>query len=119
MDFTINNVRWKIIETTQKGMKAMQNKRKGEKEEKEDETNLNNRYYGITYADDCIIYLDMDLPIDRKRKTLMHELAHCYIVSYITHEDKTYDEEMVADIVANSHDTITEIINEYFKEACK
>lgn len=47
------------------------------------------------------------MPIDRKKSTLIHELAHCYIDNYITHCDKQYTEEDVADIVANLHDIIT------------
>ena len=53
--------------------------------------------------------------IQIKRKTLIHELTHCYIREYITHEEKNYSEEMVADISANSHDIIHKIVEDYFK----
>lgn len=112
MKVKINGVEWKIEEKKQAEIKTIQNIRKGNEEE--NIKDLNNRYYGITYTDDCIIYLDKDLPEDRKRKTLLHELAHCYINSYITHEDREYNEEMVADIVSNSFDIISEIVNKYF-----
>lgn len=112
MRVKINGVEWKIEEKKQAEIKTIQNIRKGNEEE--NIKDLNNRYYGITYTDDCIIYLDKDLPEDRKRKTLLHELAHCYINSYITHEDREYSEEMVADIVSNSFDIISEITNKYF-----
>ena len=111
MKFQLNGVEWRIEEISQVDIKQMQNKRKGNDEE--NIKDLNNRYYGITYTDECIIYLDKDLPEDRKRKTLLHELAHCYISSYITHEDNNYNEEMVADIVSNSFDIINGISNEY------
>ena len=73
------------------------------------------RYYGITYTDIQKIYIDEDLPQDCKRATLIHELTHCYIANYITHRDKQYCEEDVADIVSNSFDTIREIVTEYFE----
>ena len=111
--FIINELEWNICEIGQKEIKEMQNKRFANKEENIEDTA--HRYYGITYNDECIIYLDKDLKQDRKRKTLLHELTHCYINSYITHQEKSYDEEMVADIVSNSFDIITNIVNNYFK----
>jgi Zn-dependent peptidase ImmA (M78 family) len=114
MKFKINNVEWEIKEISQKEIKQIQNKKFANNEENIEDTA--HRYYGITYNDDCIIYLDKDIKQDRKRKTLYHELTHCYISSYITHQDKNYDEEMVADIVSNSYDIITEISNKYFSE---
>lgn len=114
MKFNINNVEWEIKEATQKEIKTIQNTRRANEEE--NIKDINNRYYGITYNDDCIIYLDKDIKQDRKRKTLLHELTHCYIASYITHQEKEYDEEMLADIVSNSYDVITEILNKYFEK---
>ena len=114
MKFRINGTSWEIKEATQEQLKTIKNSRAGSGE-KEDIKSLTERYYGITFTDLCIIYLDQDLPQERKRKTLLHELTHCYIVSYITHEEKSYDEEMVADIVANSHDIIKDIVDKYFE----
>lgn len=76
----------------------------------------NGVYQGSTHHTKGIIYIDKNLPHEIKRKTLIHELAHCYIREYITHEDKTYSEEMVSDILANSHDIIHKIVEDYFKE---
>ena len=114
MKFRINGTNWEIKEATQEQLKTIKNSRAGNGE-KEDIKSLTERYYGITFTDLCIIYLDQDLPQERKRKTLLHELTHCYIVSYITHEEKNYNEEMVADIVANSHDIIKDIVDKYFE----
>ncbi len=116
MKFKINGVLWTIEEISQPELKKIFNSRAGNGE-KEDETNLNYRYYGSTFCDICKIYLDKDLPTQRKRKTLIHELTHCYINNYITHVEKNYDEEMVADIVQNSHDIITKILDKYFSNA--
>ena len=114
MKFKINNREWTITETSQADIKNMQNIRRANKEENLESTD--NRYFGITYVDIQKIYIDEDLPDDRKKATLIHELTHCYIANYITHQEKTYDEEMVADIVANSYDIIHEIVDKYFQE---
>ena len=113
MYFRINNVQWSIQEISQKEIKQFVNLRSGN-EEKEDIESLRDRYYGITYSDLNVIYLDQDLPKDRKRKVLMHELAHCYIVSNITHQEMKYNEEFVADIIANSFDFVDDIVKKYF-----
>ena len=115
--FKMNNRNWIIKELSQEEIKIIQNKRKANEEE--NIKSLNDRYYGITYTDIQEIYLDKDLPGDRKRATLIHELTHCYITNYITHQNKTYDEEMVADIVSNSFDIIKEIVEKYFENRIK
>ena len=114
MYFEINNMTWEIIEKTQAEIKEEINKK--EANEDENPKNIARRFFGITYSDDLIIYLDKDLPKERKRRTLLHELTHCYIVSFITHQEKNYDEEMVADIVCNSFDIISKVVERYFKE---
>lgn len=114
MKFKINNREWTITETSQSDIKNMQNIRRANEEE--NLKSIDTRYYGITYTDIQKIYIDEDLPEDRKKATLIHELAHCYIDCFITHCDKSYTEEDVADIVSNSYDIIHEIIDRYFKE---
>lgn len=111
-EFKINNKSWTIEEKSQSEIKKMQNERRANEEE--NVKSLDTRYYGITYCDIQKIYIDKDLPTDRKKSTLIHELSHCYIDNYITHCDKQYVEEDVADIVSNSYDIIAEIINKYF-----
>lgn len=113
MKFKMNNMNWEIKELSQKDIKDIVNKRKANEEE--NVNSIDTRYYGITYHDELVIYLDKDLHIDRKRKTLAHELAHCYISSFVTHQEKQYDEEMLADIISNSIDIINEIVEQYFK----
>ena len=112
MKFKINNRTWIIEEKSQSEIKKIQNERRANEEE-----NIKSktpRYYGVTYCDTQEIYLDKDLPTDRKKATLIHELTHCYIDNYITHDAKEYSEEDVADIVSNSYDIIHEIVNKYF-----
>ena len=114
MKFEINNITWEIIEQDQEVIKSSLNERRASDDEKVKAKTP--RYYGVTHIDDLQIILDKDLPEQRKRRTLLHELAHCYIASFITHEEKNYDEEMVADIVSNSHEIIGKIANDYFKK---
>lgn len=111
-EFKINNRNWSIEEKSQSEIKKMQNERRANEEE--NVKSLDTRYYGITYCDIQKIYIDKDLPADRKKATLIHELTHCYIDNYITHCEKQYSEEDIADIVSNSYDIITEIISKYF-----
>ena len=114
MKFEINGRTWKIKEVSQKEIKEKEegyyNKGMGPKPTPE------GRYFGITYCDEQLILIEKDLHPDRKRLTLMHELTHCYINCYITHQELEYNEEYVCDVVANSHDIISKIIKKYFKE---
>ena len=64
------------------------------------------RYFGVTYIDLQKIYIDKNLLEDRKKQVLIHELTHCYISEYITHSEKEYNEEDVADINSNSFEII-------------
>lgn len=113
MKFKINNRTWSIEEKSQSEIKSIQNQRRANEEE--NIKSITPRYYGVTHCDIQEIYLDKDLPTDRKKATLIHELTHCYIDSYITHIEQEYSEEDVADIVSNSYDIIHEIVDEYFK----
>lgn len=114
MKFKINGIDWKIEEKRQEEIKTLLNQKRAD--EKEDIKNTENRYLGLTYQDDLIIYLDRNLPEQRKRLTLLHELTHCYIGTFITHCDKQYSEEDVCDIVSNSHDIVKNIVDNYFRK---
>lgn len=113
MKFKMNNVEYTIKEVSQQEYKELRIK-----EDEEDGVEIsdvkNGIYQGSTYYTKGIIYIDKNLPHEIKRKTLIHELTHCYIREYITHEEKNYSEEMVADISANSHDIIHKIVEDYF-----
>ena len=114
MKFKMNDCDWTIEELSQEEIKKEMQRRY--EQEIEEEPTKCGRYFGVTFSDTQVIFLDKDLPQDRKKKTLLHELTHCYIACFITHRDKTYEEEDVADIVANSHNTICEIVNRYFSK---
>lgn len=116
MKIEINGIKYEIKEVSQKEYKKIRVV-EDEKTEVKSPDMSTGVYYGASHHYQDTIYIDKELPEDRKRKTLMHELAHCYISEYITHEEKNYDEEMVCDIVANSHDIIENIVNKYFRVA--
>lgn len=112
MKFNINNCEWKIKEDCQANIRSELELRSKSKIENDPTIG---RYFGITYSDKNMIVIDEELPEDRKRNTLIHELTHCYISSFITHQEKSYDEEMVCDICANSNEIINQIVNNYFE----
>lgn len=110
MNFKINNRDWKIKELSQDEIKQHI------KDYKYDGEPQDGRYYGQTYSDEQIIYLDKDLHPQQKRQTLMHELMHCYIGCYLFNNGRNYTEEDLCNISANSHDIIHDIVKEYFTE---
>lgn len=114
MKFKMNDITYVIKEVSQKEYKELR-----VIEDEEDGAEIsdvkNGIYQGSTHHTKGIVYIDKNLPHDIKRKTLIHELTHCYIREYITHEEKNYSEEMVADISANIHDIIHKIVEDYFK----
>ena len=105
MKFKINGIDWKIEEKNQEEIKTIINTKKAENVE--NVKSLDSRFFGITYPDDLVIYLDKDLPEQRKKLTLLHELTHC---------DKQYSEEDVCDIASNSHDIVKNIVDKYFRK---
>ncbi len=109
MRFKINNKSWIIKEIPQEEMRQ-------ELKKHNDSYTEYGKYYGLTYFDIQTIFIDKDLCSDMKRSTLIHELGHCYIGTYITHKERQYDEEDVVDIVSNSHDIIRKIVDKYFEE---
>lgn len=113
MKFKLNGLEWLIKEASQEDIKYIIRGRAEKGLEEQPETG---RYFGTTLHDDLIIYLDEDLPKERKKKTLIHELTHCYIGTNITHINKNYCEEEVCDIASNAYDFINKIIKQYFKE---
>lgn len=112
MKFKMNDCEWKILEISQE---EIRNHLKELADKELEETPSVGKYCGCTFMDENIIYIDKCLPSDRKRNTLMHELTHCYIQSYMTHLNQNYLEENVCDINANSHDIIHKIVEDYFK----
>ena len=110
MKFKMNNREWEIRELSQEEI------RQHIEDYKYDGKPIKvGKYFGQTYFDEQIIYIDKDLHIEQKKQTLLHELMHCYIGCYL-YEFKSFDEENVCNISANSHNIIHKIVEDYFKE---
>lgn len=106
MKFKINNREWEIKEVNQEKLCQAHNDTSGE-----------GSYYGTTFPNIQEIWIWKDIPLEQKRKTLYHELMHCYIFSFISFNDIPFTIDDFCDISANSHDIIHEIVEEYFKES--
>ena len=102
----MNNHEWEIKEISKNDIKKIY----------EEETQEETLYvYGLTKYDNHKIFINSELCYDMKRKTIMHELMHCYIEEYVSLELDDYKEETLCNISANSHDIIHEITKEYFR----
>lgn len=112
MEFELNGIYYKIVEISQKEYKEFR-----KKEDENDGCNSDDTktgiYLGATHYKTCTIYLDKDMPMERKIKTLYHELGHCYINEFIGHENNNFSEENVCDIIANSHAMIESIVRRF------
>lgn len=109
MKIKMNDHEWEIKELPKEEIKKIY------EEETQEETLM---VYGLTKYDNHKIYINEELCYDMKRKTLMHELMHCYKEEYISLELDEIDEETLCNISANSHDIIHRIVEEYFN-SCK
>ena len=76
MKFKINDIEYEIIEVDE-------NEFIKTKEEAQDESYF---LWGQTRFDTFKVLIYKELPIGQKRKTLMHELMHVYLKSYMTNE---------------------------------
>lgn len=107
MKFKMNGRTWTIKEVDQKWF--------WEDDGKLDEMNNREHFFGRTCFSEQMICLDKDISAEQKRKTLYHELLHCYIGMYIGFSGiGEQNEEFVCDLTANAHDIINEIVEKYF-----
>ena len=103
MEFKMNNSFYAIKEVSQEELQR-------EIADEED-----GYYYGQTRFQKQMVLIDKDSSVERKRKTLIHELTHIYIREYLTSRDINPDEEVLCDIHANCHDIVHKIVEDYFK----
>ena len=106
MKFKMKDEEWTIQESSQENLY----KEFGE-EFKNDGSYLN----GITCPIKKTILLYKDLDNIQKKKTLYHELMHCYMFTYISFNNIEFSIDDFCDISANSHDIIHKIVEDYFK----
>lgn len=106
MKFTINDREWVIKEVPQEEMWV----------EAKQEQDAGEYFFGKTIFPKQEIWLDKDMSKEQKKKTLIHELVHCYRGMYIGFTDfNNCDEDFWCDIMSNSFDFINMIVTEYFK----
>lgn len=106
MKFKINNDDWEIQEISSDSLKEMYEESMQEK-----------AYFvfGLTQKANHIIYINKDMCLEQRIKTLKHELTHCYIWEYGLYNVMDVSEEIICDIVACSNDFINEVVNKYIK----
>lgn len=102
--FKMNNRTWEIIEVPQKALC----------DEFNEEVSTSKIYFGLCKFSQQIIMLEETLCPEQKEKTLLHELMHCYISSFIAFGIGQVDEDTICDISANSHNIIHKIANDYY-----
>jgi Zn-dependent peptidase ImmA (M78 family) len=89
-------------------------------EEIEDKTNIDFwnseedflKLYGQCHFDKQVIYLWKDITPERRRHTLIHELTHAFLDTYIIKKE-AYDEEDICNILGSYADDIIEITDLY------
>ena len=103
MKFKINNSEWEIKEISNCEMNTITS------------SDLKETFtHGTTEYSSNTIYLNKDTPV--KRKTLIHELTHCFMYEYGHNQwDRTFTYEDICEISASSHDIIHKIVEDYFK----
>lgn len=107
MKFEINNEKWEIKEVSQEELC----KNFGEEYVKD-----GNYYLGTTEPTLKMIYLYKDLDSTQKRKTLIHELTHCYLFTFVSFNNIDFSIDDFCDLHANSHDIIHKIVEDYFNK---
>lgn len=74
------------------------------------------RLYGQTIYQEQVIKLYKDLPYQRKRNTLIHELTHAFHDVYLSsqHIKDKFDEEDICCFMASYSEDILKIVDKYF-----
>lgn len=106
MEFELNNDLWTIELKTKEEMVKLYESQKYPDEDVFFVLGLTNK------ADHCI-YINEDMRIEQRIKTLKHELTHCYIWEYGLYSVPNFNEEMVCDLVASINEFINEIVHSF------
>lgn len=106
MKFIINNHEWVIEEKREEELLEEYHKR------------IANTYscLGLTFYKEHKIWIAKELCDDEKKRTLKHELTHCYIWENGFYNVDFNNEELVCDFIASSIDVIYKIVEDYFKQ---
>ena len=113
MKFKMNDREWEIKEVEQEKFWIDE----GEADKIGTPEYCNTYHFGRCLFKTQEIWLWKDVSKEQKRKTLIHELTHCYRGMYCTFMDlNNCDEDFWCDIASNSHDIIHDIVDRYFKD---
>ena len=110
-EFKMNDRVWHIVEVDQESFW----KDSGEENKIGTPEYCNTYHFGRCIFKEQEIWLWKDVSQEQKRKTLIHELLHCYRGCYVTFNDINCDEDFWCDMCANSHDIIHDIVERYFE----
>lgn len=72
--------------------------------------------YGITCYNDAHVYVSKDLPIELRKRTLLHETVHAVLFSHMLRKYESFTEEEMADFVAKYFDKIYILCNTIMNE---
>jgi len=102
MKIKIKNYEWEIIEV--------------DDTDKDFVVDSEIRLFGQTIYSKQLIKLYRDIPITRKRETLIHELTHAFYDVYLNsyHIKDKFDEEDIACFMATYSEDILKIVDNYF-----
>jgi len=112
MKFKMNDREWTIKEVSQE--KFWEDD--GDKDKIGTKDYFTSYHFGRCIYKNQEIWLWKDVSKEQKKKTLYHELLHCYRGNYITYSELSGDEDLWCDISANAHDIIHKIVEDYFKK---
>lgn len=110
MKFTINNSEWEIIELNKEEFLKTKKKLDEEMIEKSEENS-----FVLGFCDNVHhkIYLNKYICKDELKRTLIHELGHCWLWSYGASYNG-YSEDALCDTLSSSFEFISDILKKYF-----
>lgn len=103
MKFTINGDIWYISEATNEQLLQLL-----------DPDDTSKFIFGLTSRSQHHIYINQSICEGQKKRTLLHELMHCYLWEYGICTE-TFGEENMCDIFAGAYSVAKPIYEKYFK----
>ena len=107
MGILVNGSEWNILEKTQKEVVDKYNEAYDEDAK---------CVFGLTRFKEYEIWINKEMCLEQKIKTLKHELTHCYIFMYGLGQVPHFTEEMVCDLVSAITEFIDESVERYKSE---
>lgn len=105
MKFKMNDHTWEIVEVGNDEIFDEYNK--------DADTSDIARLYAFVRYSDHKLFLNVNNCYYSQNRALLHELMHIYIYEYCSWE-MNFNEEIVCDLMSNSHDLIHKIADKYW-----